>query len=187
MVRWQPGSADRLRAAALDLYRTHGFEQTTVADIAAAVGVSERTFFRHFADKREVLFQGQEDLKSMFVRGIHDAPADATPLQVTAFALARVATFFAQDRQPYSTLRREVIEANPSLVEREQFKAASLASGISAAFRERGMRDPAATLSAQAALAVFHVAFMMWTTPGEQRDYAQLVGVAIEELKSLTT
>ena len=56
MVRWEPGSAERLQKAALELFATRGFEQTTATEIAQSVGLTERTFFRHFSDKREVLF-----------------------------------------------------------------------------------------------------------------------------------
>ena len=79
MVRWEPGTRDRLQAAALDLYVSRGFEQTTVEEIARSVGLTERTFFRHFADKREVLFDGQDRLRQAFVDGVHAAPPDASP------------------------------------------------------------------------------------------------------------
>ena len=187
MGRWEPGSEDRLRAAALDLYAQNGFEQTTVADIARAARSEERTFFRLFVDKREVLFQGQDELKQRFVEGIAEAPTEATALEVVAFALDRVAPFFGQERQPWSLRRRQIIEANPPLMEREQFKMLTLSTAISDAFRERGVSEPTATLSAQSAVAIFDIAFRMWTTPGETRNYAELVTVGIDGLRAIAT
>ena len=79
MTRWEPGAPERLAQAALELYAERGFEQTTVAEIAKRAGLTERTFFRHFTDKREVLFAGQDDFQRLFVTEVEAAPADATP------------------------------------------------------------------------------------------------------------
>src|SRR3954447_24119140 len=87
MGRWEPGAAGRLREAALELYVAHGYEQTTVAEIAERAGVTARTFFRHFADKREVLFAGSEALQEGMAAAVATAPADAGPLEAVAAAL----------------------------------------------------------------------------------------------------
>src|SRR6202020_2328630 len=87
MVRWEPGARERLQAAALELFATRGFEQTTAAEIAQAVGLTERTFFRNFSDKREVLFHGQEQFLRAFLDGVDKAPADASALELIAAAL----------------------------------------------------------------------------------------------------
>src|ERR1700712_1362636 len=102
MVRWEPGARERLQAAALDLFATQGFEQTTTADIAQAVGLTERTFFRHFTDKREVVFHGQQAYVRAFLDGIDAAPVGATPLELIAAALASAAGFFPDERRAHS-------------------------------------------------------------------------------------
>ncbi|MFC7108595.1 TetR/AcrR family transcriptional regulator [Nonomuraea rubra] len=79
MTRWEPGAAERLQEAALELFATRGFEQTTATEIAQSVGLTERTFFRHFSDKREVLFHGQHLLTQAFLAGVENAPPDASP------------------------------------------------------------------------------------------------------------
>ena len=79
MARWEPGARERLQAAALELFATRGFEQTTAAEIAQSVGLTERTFFRHFSDKREVLFYGQEQFLQAFLDGVQAAPPGAAP------------------------------------------------------------------------------------------------------------
>src|SRR4051812_10086221 len=88
MVRWEPGAKERLQLAALELFLARGFEQTTVQDIAQEAGLTERTFFRHFADKREVLFQGQQQYLAEFVRGIREAPEGTPPFELIRLALA---------------------------------------------------------------------------------------------------
>src|SRR3954451_19107749 len=98
MVRWEPGARERLQAAALELFATQGFEQTTTAEIAQAVGLTERTFFRHFTDKREVLFIGQDLFQQVFLDGVNAAPPEATPLEVVASALQSATSFFPDER-----------------------------------------------------------------------------------------
>jgi Bacterial regulatory proteins, tetR family len=113
MVRWEPGARERLQAAALELFATRGFEQTTAAEIAQSVGLTERTFFRHFSDKREVLFYGQQQFLQAFIDGVNAAPSDASPIEVIASALHAAASFFPDERRPYSRTRQSVIDQNP--------------------------------------------------------------------------
>src|SRR5687767_4710335 len=99
MVRWQPGTRERLQEAALELFARRGYEQTTAAEIAQSVGLTERTFFRHFSDKREVLFQGQDLLLDAFLDGMAAAPDGAPPMELIGTALESVAAFFPHDRR----------------------------------------------------------------------------------------
>src|SRR5258706_12696016 len=110
MARWEPNAHDRLQQAALDLYGERGFEQTTVAEIAKRAGLTERTFFRHFADKREVLFGGSEVLKERIVNAVADAPDSSAPIEVVAAGLDAAADVL-QDRD-YSRQRQAIIDAN---------------------------------------------------------------------------
>jgi AcrR family transcriptional regulator len=185
MARWQPGTRERLQVAALELFGTRGFEQTTAAEIAAAVGLTERTFFRHFADKREVLFDGQNLLVEAFVAGVGKAQAEATPLELVAAALRGAATFFPDERRPWSRARQAVIEANPPLHERERSKMAVLGGVLATALRERGLPDPAATLAAESAVTVFGTAFALWLDPAGSRSFEQLALTLLDELGTL--
>src|SRR3954454_15892638 len=101
MVRWEPGGAARLQQAALELFASRGFEQTTVADIAQASGLTERTFYRHFGDKREVLFYGQDHFVQLFLDGVNAAPANATAMELVAAAIAGAAESFPDERRPH--------------------------------------------------------------------------------------
>jgi AcrR family transcriptional regulator len=186
MVRWEPGAKERLQAAALELFAARGFEQVTAAEIAQSAGLTERTFFRHFSDKREVLFYGQQQFLQAFADGADAAPPDASPLEVIASALQAAASLFPDERRPYSRMRQSVIDQNPPLQEREQHKAAGLAATVAAALRARGIGEPAATLAAQSGAAVFGIAFAQWIREGETRSLAEIASDVFDELLHLT-
>ncbi len=186
MARWEPGARERLQAAALELFATQGFEQTTAAEIAESVGLTERTFFRHFSDKREVLFYGQQDFLQAFVDGLDTAPSEASPLEVIASALQAVASLFPDERRPYARTRQSVIDQNPALRERELHKLAGLASTAAAALRARGIAEPAATLAAESGATVFGIAFAQWIREGERRSLPDIASDVLHELVSLS-
>jgi AcrR family transcriptional regulator len=186
MVRWEPGARERLQAAALDLYANRGFEETTAADIAESVGLTERTFFRYFADKREVLFDGQERLRQAFLDGVAAAPEGSSALDAVAFALQSISSFFPDGRRASSRLRQTIILANPGLQERELLKLAWLSAGIAGALRERGILEPQATLAAEAAVTVFGVAFRQWIADDEVRSLADIEVDTLADLRALS-
>lgn len=173
MVRWRPGSPERLQQAALDLFDEQGFERTTVAEIATRAGVTERTFFRHFTDKREVLFEGGAQLEALLVEGVETAGGD-TPGEQVAAALARAAEFFGPERRARARQRAAVVAANPALTERELLKLGSLGRALAAALRGRGLDEPAATLLGQSTVTVFQVTFERWVAADEERSFDEL-------------
>jgi AcrR family transcriptional regulator len=131
-----------------------GFEQTTATGTARAVGVTERTFFRHCADKREALVHGQQAFERAFLDGLESAPADPRPMQLIAAALRSAASLFTDERRPYSRLSQTVIDANPALQEPERRKLAGLATSLAAALRNRGADGLSAALAAESGLVV---------------------------------
>jgi AcrR family transcriptional regulator len=161
MGRWEPDARGRLAKAALELYAAQGFDQTTVAEIAARAGLTERTFFRHFADKREVLFDGSSLLMDVMLRAVADAPESATPTQIAGAAFGAAGAAM-QGNPERARLRNSVISANVELRERELIKLASMASAVAEALRDRGVPEPNANLAAEAGVAVFKVAFVRW-------------------------
>ena len=186
MSRWQPNARGRLEEAALDLYTERGFDETTVAEIAERAGLTERTFFRHFADKREVLFGGQDALRQLFVDNIVDAPETTSPLDAVGAALASAGPFF-ESRHRHARRRQDVIAANPRLQERELIKLASIAAAIAEALRRRGVSQSAATLTAEAGVAVFKVAFDRWVHKGRRDQLPQFIGDAMDELRAVSS
>jgi AcrR family transcriptional regulator len=185
MSRWEPDARGRLEQAALALYGERGFEQTTVAEIAKRAGLTERTFFRHFADKREVLFAGAGSLQDLLVSTLASTPDSAAPINAVAAAL-EAAGALLQERREYARQRQAVIAANAELQERELIKLASLASALAGTLRRRGVPDPAASLAAEAGIAVFRVAFERWTSEPSPPDLPQLIRESLDELKAVT-
>jgi AcrR family transcriptional regulator len=183
--RWQPNARGRLEQAALELYVERGFDETTVAEIAERAGLTERTFFRYFADKREVLFGGLDALVELINTAIARAPEPTSPIDAAGEAL-KAAGAMLEDRREHARRRQAVIDANPGLQERELIKLASLADAIAAALRRRGVAESSAALSAETAIAVFKVAYSRWLTAGKRKDLPRLVGDSLDELKALT-
>jgi AcrR family transcriptional regulator len=185
MVRWEPNARGRLEKAALELYVERGFDQTTVAEIARRAGLTERTFFRHFADKREVLFDGAGQLRELLVTAVADAPDPVAPIDAVATALQATGAVF-DERRAFVRRRRAVIAANPELQERELIKLAALSAAIAGTLRERGVKEPAASLAAEAGIAVFKIAFERWITDPGQQGIGYFVRESLDELKAVT-
>jgi AcrR family transcriptional regulator len=185
VTRWQPNARGRLEQAAMELYGERGFDSTTVAEIANRAGLTERTFFRHFADKREVLFAGASSLEQLLVSTVASAPESAAPIDVVAMALEAAAAQL-QERREFAWQRQRIIAASAELQERELIKLATLASAIADALRRRGLTEPAASLTAEAGIAVFRIAFERWLEEGDHQDFPALIGESLDQLRALT-
>ncbi|TRW88262.1 TetR family transcriptional regulator [Mycolicibacterium sp. 018/SC-01/001] len=185
MARWMPGTAERLQAAALELFAARGYEQTTATEIAQAVGLTERTFFRHFSDKREVLFSGQQSLIDAFLAGLDSAPDDATPIESAVRALMSSASFFDDERRAWSRKRQSIIDDNPALQEREALKLAGIGRTLAAELRVRGADGVAAEVAAQIAMMAFGIAFTQWIAEDEKRSFAEVVMAVLRDVRSV--
>jgi AcrR family transcriptional regulator len=184
MGRWEPDARGRLAQAAFALYAERGFEQTTVAEIAERAGLTERTFFRYFADKREVLFAGAEGFQDLFVSGVAGAPDSAAPMDAVAGALSAAAAMFMAHEDGVRR-RSAIIAAHPDLRERELVKLSTVAAAVADALRRRGVTDPAASLTAEAGLAVFRIAFAAWIAGPGGPGLDQLITESLDELRAL--
>jgi AcrR family transcriptional regulator len=186
MGRWEPNARGRLELAAMELFRERGFEQTTVAEIAARAGLTERTFFRHYADKREVLFYGSGALQDFLVEHVDESPPAVAPIDAIVAALAAAAVGLFADRREFVRQRRAVIAANAELQERELVKLARLAAGFADALRRRGVPGPAADLASEAGVAIFKVAFERWVAgsgaPASLEDHLHAVAAELREI-----
>jgi AcrR family transcriptional regulator len=159
----------------MELFAERGFEATTVGGIAERAGVTERTFFRHFTDKREVLFAGQEQLVGIFVDAIAAAPADASLTDLLVAALDAGGGALQDGRgRDFTRVRNEIITANEQLLERELLKLAKLSRAVAAALVARGVDDVSARIAGDLAVSVFNTAFARWIAPGETRDLVAL-------------
>ncbi len=164
MPRWEHGSEERLKQAAMDLFSEQGFEDTSVVQIAERSGVTTRTFFRYFSDKREVLFADSDTLRSELVRAVAEAPDVADPLHVVVGALS---TFdWAGRGRDVQRRRYAVIAANPELMERELIKNARMADEFAEALRARGVDARPARLAARVGREIFLLAYEEWLVGG---------------------
>lgn len=167
------------------LFAERGFDQTTAAEIAARAGVTERTFFRHFADKREVLFGGSTLLKEQIVAGVAGAPPSDGPLDAVVRGLDAAASTLGARGRDLSRRRHAVIAANPELRERELAKLADYAAAVAGALRERGAPEPQATIAAEAGMTLLRVALTLWAGGDDDRDLGAIVADAAAELRTV--
>jgi AcrR family transcriptional regulator len=186
MGRWEPNARERLVRAALDLFTEQGYDATTVNEIAErAGGLTKTTFFRHFPDKREVLFAaGQEVHSQLMADAIAAAPDSATPLQAVAAALDAVTATFTDDRREFSTRLLVVVAGNGELRERAASKHAALAEAMTDALRKRGVPDPSASLAAELGVRAFDRAFGRWADPASKQTLADLARQTLDELRA---
>jgi AcrR family transcriptional regulator len=173
----------RLRAAALELYREQGYDATTTAEIAERAGVTERTYFRHFADKREVLFDGEDELKAVLRAAVGDAPAEAPPLEVLHGAFVASVPLFVAGRSA-AEQRAPIIAGTPALLERANAKRAAVVDGLADALADRGLPVPTAVLAAQVGMAAFGRAASEWDGAAGS-TLERLLDTAFAELRAL--
>ena len=187
MSRWQPDARGRLQLAALELYSERGFDDTTVAEIAERAGLTKRTYFRYFADKREVLFWGSEHFQDVIVSATSAAAPSAPPLDAVVAGLRAAAEeIFEPGMREGASRRARIIAANPELQERELIKRSALSAALAAALRERGVEDPTAILSAEAGVTVFWVAFARWVSSENRQPLDELIDESLVGLRTAT-
>jgi AcrR family transcriptional regulator len=175
----------RLRDAALELVSERGYDAVTAAQIAARAGVTERTFFRHFPDKREALFDGEEAFRETLRGAVLAAPPDRSPLGAVLLAFASVEQLLT-DNRPFAVTRAAILAKTPALQERMLTKTAGLATAMAEALQRRGVEAGAARLAAQVGMAAFSYAADAWgrdPKPGLAHYLAQ----AFEELQGLSS
>lgn len=203
MGRWQPDARGRLGQAAMELYSERGYEQATVAEIADRAGLTARTFFRYFADKREVIFAGSDSLGEQLIAALDEAldavgpnaassgapdraPAPGTPFAAVVAALGRVAALIGDDRE-HAQRRQAVIVANAELKERELTKLASWSHALADALGRRGVGEPAASLAAETGVAAFRVAFDRWLDGPAGPTLPATLHETVEQLRTITS
>ena len=182
MGRWRPDARGRMHEAALELFGERGYAGVTAAEVAERAGLTERTFFRHFADKREVLFadNGLGDLLAAAVAG---APEGAAPLEAVAVGLEAVAAEFEGRREAVAR-RARVVEAHAELRERELAKLAFWSEALGSVLVGRGLSRGDAGLLAEVSVAVFRVAYGRWLEEEPKRELAAFVHEALAGMGS---
>lgn len=186
MARWEPDAQGRLEKAAMELFCEQGYARTTVEEIAARAGLTERTFFRYFADKREVLFSGSKALEKTIVDRIASAPPQTGPLEVVAAALEAAGAELEELRDvSYVRARYALVAAHPEIQERELIKLAALAVAATSALQARGVAEPAASLAAEAGIVAFKIGFERWIAARRPRDLGGHIRAAFDALRAV--
>ena len=187
MARWEPNAAERLAVAALELFAERGYENTTVIDIAQRAGLTKSTFFRHFRDKREVLF-GDGSMNGLLAEAITAAPATATPLEAVAQALDALGNrAFTPARRAFAARRRAVIAANPELQEREALKGLGLIASMTEALGRRGVPDVTASVAADLGALAWKIAYERWSETLGGEEFGQAARRALGEVQAAST
>jgi AcrR family transcriptional regulator len=181
MGRWEPDARDRLMLAALDLFGEQGYENTGVAQIAERAGLTKSTFFRHFKDKREVLFSGQDELVELIGAGIAGAPESAGALAAVEGALVAMAVTFTDERRANGPRRLAVIAANDELRERDAMKMAGFSSVMQDGLRQRGVPELDAAVAAELGVVALRVAYDRWLEAGG--DFAEVARRALSDVR----
>jgi len=185
MARWEPRARERLEQAALELFVEQGFADTTVAQITGRAGLTTRTFFRHFSDKREVLFGVEQDLPALVAQLMADAPASLRPMALIEQGLAVVASTRFEGQRDYLRTHRAVVAADASLRERALQKQAVLSAAVSQGFQERGLDELTSTLAAHVAVTVLDVAVDRWLDGHGEAPLTELVRDTLHALRGL--
>jgi len=184
MARWQPGAAQRLVVAAVDLFTEQGYDATTVAQIAERAGVTKSTFFRHFSDKRELLVAGQETLSRLLAEGVAEAPAGATPLEAVAAGLERASGAMGPANRELGPRLKAAVAASTELQERDALKSVGLATAMTTALVARGVPEPTAHLAAEMGVLAFKQGYARWSE-GDRDDDEALAPYALAALAEL--
>jgi AcrR family transcriptional regulator len=185
--RWAPDARERLETAALDLFVENGYEETTVAQITDRAGLNRATFFRHFADKREVLFGGEDVLCGLFADAIRTAPPEATLSECLQAAFAAAGAVMTAQQRAKAAQRVLVVAANSELQERGLLKHARIARSVSAALRMRGADELTARLGTEVGMLAFTVAVERWMKADNDEPFPHHAAAALSDLQARAT
>jgi AcrR family transcriptional regulator len=183
MPRWEAGARARLTQAAYELYFERGFEDVTVAEIATRAGLTKRTFFRYFEDKREVLFSGASAFQEAVVGLVVDASEDVAPIDAVVAALAAGGSTLTELGEG-ARGRQRLIDSSSELQEREMIKMVALTRAIDDALQRRGVPESVASITAQAGVAVFQTAFERWARQDAPEEFSHLIYSTLDELRA---
>lgn len=185
MSRWAPDAALRLESAALELFAEQGYAATTVPEITARAGLTTRTFFRHFTDKREVLFLRDREFPTVVATVLADAPTGLTPLDLVMFGLEAVTAENFERWRPGMIVRRTIIQSDDRLRERELLKSTRLAAAIQSALVTEGIEPAAAALAAPLGVLIFDSSLTEWLDASDPRPLPDVLRDTLARMHAL--
>jgi AcrR family transcriptional regulator len=187
MGRWEPGADIRLRDAALNLFTLYGFDGVTVEQIAEAAGVTQRTFFRHFPTKEDVIFANSDLIVVDLVAALRDEPRTATPTRLLLAAMTKLGDSFESDRTALRT-RAAIIQSVPALRERELLKQHHISAALVHELVRRGIARDRSSNLAGVGMVVFQVAYTTWVNDHSRASLSTRIAKGLKHLAvDLTT
>ncbi|PZE54839.1 TetR/AcrR family transcriptional regulator [Curtobacterium sp. MCPF17_001] len=185
MARWEPDARGRLLQAAIELFGARGYDTTTAAQIAEHAGLTRTTLFRHFADKREILFQGQEALVVSAMEGVESAPADSQPFDALRAAVAALCTIHTADRRDTGRRLDTILASSPELQERAVFKRSAITNALHGALTARFGDARQAAVLADVGVRAYYDGFASWITSSDEGPLAEVVEHELDEYGSV--
>jgi AcrR family transcriptional regulator len=185
MPRWEPDAPERLERAALELFAEQGFDATTVPEIAARAGLTTRSFFRHFADKREVLFRGDDAIPERIAAMLATAPGPLSVMEMLTWGVETIAREHFQGRREELRARQAIVATDAGLQEREMRKQMLISQAITDALTGAGLSPLRATVAGKLAVAISSTAIGLWMQAADERtlvDHVREVRAALTEL-----
>ena len=169
-------SKEKLQVAAAKLFMKKGYENTTVQEIASLAGVTERTFFRQFKDKSDVLFDTSNTMGQRVAAFITDNfDVEQKPLKLAVDGFASISDYFDGSRERVLA-RNQIIQSNPDLQERELLKRQVLIESVTNALLVK-FDSELSELAARFAVEIFHMAFRKWIESAEKGFAEQVLAV----------
>ncbi|OLF16987.1 TetR/AcrR family transcriptional regulator [Actinophytocola xanthii] len=184
MGRWRPDARERLQQAAFELFAEQGFAATTVPEITTRAGLTTRTFFRHFADKREVFFADEVEMPKVVATLMAEAPASATPMALILEGMRPLVETRFEGRKEVLRQRRELLRSDDGLRERDLRKRAAMADAIREGLLARGLDRTRAALIAETGVTLVYVAIAEWLDTDDDRRLDDIIREAFETLRS---
>ncbi|MBC1922397.1 TetR family transcriptional regulator [Listeria grayi] len=158
----QLNTRDRLEQAALELFEQKGYSLTTAEEIAKRANVTERTFFRYFSEKKEVLFSESATFLHSILAELDQQPKTVSDFEKVYQAFYRATKVFFKDLHAHSKYRAKVISSTQELREREQTKFHFIEAKITEKLIEEGSDPFQASIVANLGIKIFEFAFNDW-------------------------
>jgi AcrR family transcriptional regulator len=184
MARWEPDTRGRLLHAAVELFTEHGYDSTTAAQIADRANVTRTTLFRHFADKREILFQGQDELVALAAEGVEGASPDSTPFEILRAGVLPLCAVHTEDRRQVRERLAAIIPASPELRERAAFKRSAITDALHVALTARLRDARQAGVLADAGIRAYYDGYAAWIDSAERAPLVDAVAAELAAVES---
>ncbi|HEY4607509.1 MAG TPA: TetR family transcriptional regulator [Acidimicrobiia bacterium] len=180
--RKKQATRDQLVAAAFELFTERGFDNVSVAEIATAVGVSERTFFRYFAAKEDVLFPDAGEKHSHVQQLLIDLPPELSLVDGMRRALVALSAEY-EESKAMMLQRAQLVAGAPSLrvhvLQREQEWVEEFGAAIAARMDLDQADDMRPELAAAMIVTAFRVVLSRWLRSGGEDDMPMMLDQAL--------